>query len=131
MNLLTGPIRDQSLGLLAPEGRFLDLAVTGLKAVAPPDLSTLVDSQGYFGLDCRRLSLRQPSYVNRTLQELSDLVTNGKIQPLPVIRQFALSEAKAAYELLESRNGIGRVVLLPTRRDELRPVPRNSDGAPR
>jgi amino acid adenylation domain-containing protein len=113
LNLLTGPIRDQSLSLLAPEGRFLDLAVAGLKATAPPDLSALVDNQGYFGLDCRRLTLRQPSYVSRTLQQLSDLVTNGEIRPLPVAGQFTLSEARAAYELLESRNCIGRVVLLP------------------
>jgi amino acid adenylation domain-containing protein len=113
LNLLTGPIRDQSLSLLAPEGRFLDLAVGGLKAVAPPDLSVLVDNQGYFGLDCRRLSLRQPSYVSRSLQELFDLVTSGEIQSLPVIRQFTLSNAKAAYELLESRTSVGRVVLLP------------------
>jgi amino acid adenylation domain-containing protein len=113
LNMLTGPIRDQSLSLLAPEGRFLDLAVVGLKAVSPPDLSVLVDNQGYFGLDCRRLSLRQPSYVSRSLQELSNLVTSGEIQPLPVIRQFALSDAKAAYELLESRTSVGRVVLLP------------------
>ncbi len=113
LNLLTGPIRDQSLSLLAPEGRFLDLAVIGLKAVAPPDLSVLVDNQGYFGLDCRRLSLRQPAYVSHSLQQLSDLVTSGEIQPLPVIGQFTLSDAKAAFELLESRTGIGRVVLLP------------------
>jgi len=113
LNLLTGQIRDQSLRLLAPEGRFLDLAVAGLKAAAPPDLSALVDNQGYFGLDCRRLCLRQPAYVGRTLQLLSDLVNSGEIQPLPVIRQYALSDVKAAYELLESRNGIGRVVLQP------------------
>jgi amino acid adenylation domain-containing protein len=113
LNLLTGPIRDQSLSLLAPEGRFLDLAVVGLKAVGPPDLSVLIDNQGYFGIDCRRLSLRKPSYVSRSLQELSDLVTSGAIQPLPVISQFALPDAKAAYELLESRTSVGRVVLLP------------------
>ena len=113
LNLLTGPIRDQSLSLLAPEGRFLDLAVAGLKAVAPPDLSVLVDNQGYFGIDCRRLSLRQPSYVSRSLRELSDLVMGGEIQPLPVIHQFSLADWKSAYELLESRTSVGRVVLLP------------------
>ena len=114
LNLLTGPIRDQSLSLLAPEGRFLDLAVAGLKAVAPADLSVLVDNQGYFGVDCRRLSLHKPSHVTRLLQHLSALIASGEIQPLPLNREFMMSDAKAAYELLESRTGFGRVLLLPT-----------------
>jgi amino acid adenylation domain-containing protein len=113
LNLLTGPIRDQSLSLLAPGGRFLDLAVAGLKAFAPPDVSVLVSNQGYFGVDCRRLSLHKPSHVTRSLQHLSALIESGEIQPLPVNRQFMMSDAKAAYELLEARTGIGRVLLLP------------------
>jgi len=113
LNLLSGPIRDQSLSLLAPHGRFLDLAVAGLKAVSPPDISVLVDNQGYFGIDCRRLSLRQPSIVGRSLQHLSAQVASGEIQPLPVNRQFTLFDAQLAYELLEARSGIGRLLLLP------------------
>jgi amino acid adenylation domain-containing protein len=113
LNLLTGPIRNLSLDLLSPGGRFLDLAVAGLKASAPPDLSLLVDNQGYFGVDCRRLSLRQPSIVADALKNLSTLVVSREIRPLPVSRHFALSEVRSAYELLESRTGIGRVILLP------------------
>ncbi|MDD2707877.1 MAG: amino acid adenylation domain-containing protein [Verrucomicrobiae bacterium] len=112
LNLLTGPVRDASMSLLAPGGRFLDIAVGGLKASAPADLSCLVDNQGYFGIDCRRLSQRQPEKAGECLRRLSAWLEKGEIRPLPVSRKFALAEAREAYRFLEERKGIGRIVLV-------------------
>lgn len=123
LNMVSGAVRDQSLSLLAPSGRFLDLAVGGLKASAPVDLSALVDNQGYFGIDARRLSRRDPLAVGRRLRELSALLGRGEVQPLPVNREFPLSEARAAYEWLSSREGFGRVILRATGKRSL-PVAR-------
>jgi amino acid adenylation domain-containing protein len=113
LNLLNGPVRDRSLTLLGPGGRFLDLAVAGLKIAPPVAMAGLFDNQSYFGIDCRRLSLQQPAYVGRLLSELRDFVQRGEVRPLPISHRFALSEAPAAYAVLESRQTIGRVVLLP------------------
>jgi amino acid adenylation domain-containing protein len=113
LNLLTGPMRDQSLALLAPGGRFLDLAVAGLKIAPPISGASLSDNQAYFGIDCRRLCLRQPTYIRSCLSHLTDLIQRGEVRSLPISHRFALSEARSAYSVLESREAIGRIILLP------------------
>ena len=117
LNMLSGSVRDQSLELLSPGGRFLDLAVGGLKMTPLAGISSLSDNQAYFGVDCRRLCLRQPDYVSRSLSQLVELVERGELAPLPISRRFALSEIQLAYSAVESRETIGRVILLPKEKD--------------
>jgi amino acid adenylation domain-containing protein len=111
LNLLAGDIRDQSLTLLAPGGRFLDLAVGGLKMSPVP--AHLSDNQAYFGIDCRRISLQQPDYVSDSLTHLNDLLSRGEVRPLPIGGRFLLSDIRAAYVALESRQLIGRLIVSP------------------
>jgi amino acid adenylation domain-containing protein len=117
LNMLSGSVRDQSLALLSPGGRFLDLAVGGLKMTPLAGTSGLSDNQAYFGVDCRRLCLRQPDHVSRSLSQLVELVEHGELAPLPISRRFALSEIQLAYSAVESRETIGRVILLPQEKD--------------
>ncbi|HEY0790746.1 MAG TPA: amino acid adenylation domain-containing protein [Chthoniobacterales bacterium] len=113
LNLLSGSLRDQPLALLASGGRFLDLAVAGLRLAPPFDFSALAENRGYFGIDCRRLALQQPSWVGEGLQKLIAMLAAGEVKPLPVTDRFSLRDAPAAYRLLESRTPFGRIVLLP------------------
>jgi amino acid adenylation domain-containing protein len=113
LNLLSGSVRDQSLELLSPGGRFLDLAVGGLKTASPVGIAALSNNQAYFGIDCRRLCLQQPGSVRRSLSQLVELLEQGELDPLPISRRFSLSEIQLAYSAVESRETIGRVILLP------------------
>lgn len=113
LNLLSGSVRDQSLELLSAGGRFLDLAVGGLKTASPVELAGLSNNQAYFGIDCRRLCLQQPGYVLQSLSQLVELLEHGEVGPLPISRRFSLSELQLAYSAVESREPIGRVILLP------------------
>jgi amino acid adenylation domain-containing protein len=113
LNLLSGSVRDQSLELLSPGGRFLDLAVGGLKTASPVGIAALSNNQAYFGIDCRRLCLQRPDYVYRSLSQLVELLEHGELGPLPISRRFSLSEVQLAYSAVESRETIGRVILLP------------------
>jgi amino acid adenylation domain-containing protein len=113
LNLLSGSVRDQSIDLLSAGGRFLDLAVGGLKTASPVGIAGLSNNQAYFGIDCRRLCLQQPGYVYRSLSQLVEWLEHGELGPLPISRRFALSEVQLAYSAVESRETIGRVILLP------------------
>ncbi|MBU6399335.1 MAG: SDR family NAD(P)-dependent oxidoreductase, partial [Verrucomicrobia bacterium] len=126
LNMLTGEPREAALRCLAPFGRFLDLAVAGLRADGRTDLSSMVSNQVYFSVDCRRLSGGGAEKIQRILGLLADLLAAGTIQPLKVNRLFDFSEAKRAYALVRDRVGIGKTLLY--RRDSATAA---SDEGPR
>jgi polyketide synthase PksJ len=76
-------------------------------------LSVLVDGHGYFGIDCRRLSLREPDTIRARLEVLTAEVESGAIRPLPIAAIFEFRDARRAFECLEERQAMGRILLVP------------------
>ncbi|MBU6399746.1 MAG: SDR family NAD(P)-dependent oxidoreductase, partial [Verrucomicrobia bacterium] len=111
LNLLAGELRDAALSVLAPFGRFLDLAVAGLKASGQVDLSRLVSNQSYHGIDCRRWCLSRPDQAGALLSKLAEMVAQKLFEPLPIHRIYSFAEAKEAYHDVAGRRGVGRTLL--------------------
>jgi NADPH:quinone reductase-like Zn-dependent oxidoreductase len=61
-------------------------------------------------MDQRVKTLRHE--INEDLGDLVELLRSGAINPR-IGATFALHEAQRAHELLESRNNIGKIVLIP------------------
>ncbi|EDM74390.1 mixed type I polyketide synthase - peptide synthetase, partial [Plesiocystis pacifica SIR-1] len=110
VNTLTGEAIQKGLDLLAPGGRYVEIAMSGLKAAPKLDLSGLCDNQSFISVDLRRLMLRDRAltarYVARMVEALearTALPTIGRVFPLESIRE--------AYALLEDRGNVGKVVV--------------------
>jgi len=63
-----------------------------------------------FALD-QKIKTRR-SEINDDIRELIDLYAQGEISPR-IGATFPLRDARKAHELLESRNNIGKIVLIP------------------
>ena len=63
-----------------------------------------------YAMDQRVKTLRHE--INEDLRELIELLCSGTVDPR-IGATFALHEAQRAHELLESRNNIGKIVLVP------------------
>jgi NADPH2:quinone reductase len=61
-------------------------------------------------MDQRTKTLRHE--INADLRELIELVAPGEIAPR-IGARFQLHEARQAHDLLESRNNMGKIVLVP------------------
>ncbi|GAX59140.1 polyketide synthase [Candidatus Scalindua japonica] len=107
LNTLTGESAQKGLDILAPGGRYIDIAVAGLRASRSFDLSNMVNNQTFSSIDLRKGKLEKPE---DKLEIMLRMLDDGLIKPV-VSRILPFSEINKAYNDIEKRKNIGRVVL--------------------
>lgn len=110
INTLSGDAIQKGINILAPGGRYMEIAVTGLRASNSIDLSGLVDNQTFHSIDLRRLMARQPLLVQEYLDCMSGVLAEGKVKPT-VKSVFSFDDIRLAYKSLEDRENIGKIVV--------------------
>ncbi|WP_148313291.1 SDR family NAD(P)-dependent oxidoreductase [Sorangium cellulosum] len=110
LNMLPGDALQKGLDLLAPGGRYIEIAMTALRQARAVDLSRLVGNQSIHSIDLRRTLLSRPERVRGALEEMVALVEVGRIQP-NVGRTFAFQDWRAAYRYLDGARNVGKVVV--------------------
>ncbi|HSN99382.1 MAG TPA: beta-ketoacyl synthase N-terminal-like domain-containing protein, partial [Candidatus Nanopelagicales bacterium] len=91
-------------------GRYLEIAVAGLKAAPKLDLSRLVDNQTFISIDLRRLLLREPEVARRYMDRMVAALASRAVLPT-IGRVFSFDSLRDAYGLLSQRDSIGKVVI--------------------
>ena len=112
INTLAGEAIQQGLDLLAPHGRYFEIAMTALKSASSIDLSRLVDNQSFHSIDLRKMMLRR-TRAGGELEEMARVLAAGEILPT-VARVFDFEDFREAYACLEQRGNIGKVVVRVT-----------------
>ncbi len=110
LNTLGGDAIQKGLNLLAPGGRYVEIAMAGLQSSGGFDLSRLVRNQSFHSLDVRRLLLDAPRLARRGLEAMLEMYRAGSISP-GLDRVFPLSDLRGAYRHLEQRRNVGKVVV--------------------
>ncbi len=110
VNTLSGDAIQKGVDLLAPEGRYIEVAVAGLQASGRIDFSRLVDNQSFHSVDLRRLGGRRPELLATYFAAMERDLASGAIKPT-IARVFDMDEVGAAYAFLEQRRNIGKVVV--------------------
>jgi|GEM_PF-2048095 acyl transferase domain-containing protein/NADPH:quinone reductase-like Zn-dependent oxidoreductase/thioesterase domain-containing protein/SAM-dependent methyltransferase len=109
LNTLSGDAIQKGIDLLAPGGRYVEIALTGLKTAGRLDLSRLVDNQSLITVNLGRL-FSDPAAARRALEGVARVVSDRTVTPM-VGRRFAFTEVHDAYRWLESRRSIGKIVV--------------------
>ncbi len=112
LNSLSGELMQQSLRLLRPFGRFLEIGKRDLYRNTPVGIRPLRHNAAYFAVDSDALVARRPALGRAVLEEVAALLADGRLQPLPY-RPFGFAEVVEAFRLLQSSGHVGKVVLLP------------------
>ena len=110
INTLGGQAIQQGLSVLAPEGRYVEIAVFGLQTSGPLDLSRLVDNQRFFSLNAKKFFLQHPDRRASYLSTMASYLESGKVRPY-VAHVLPFHRIAEAYTLKEDRGTIGRVVV--------------------
>jgi acyl transferase domain-containing protein/NADPH:quinone reductase-like Zn-dependent oxidoreductase/acyl carrier protein/SAM-dependent methyltransferase len=120
------------LDLLAPGGRYVELAVAALKSSRSFNLARLCDNQSFHSVDLRRYLIGLASGRHRDLGYadylplLAQMAGSGQVRAV-ISHQFDFGGLPQALRTLESRANIGKVVVNhppPSRR-----TPGDADGA--
>jgi acyl transferase domain-containing protein/NADPH:quinone reductase-like Zn-dependent oxidoreductase/short-subunit dehydrogenase len=109
LNSLTDEFIPASLDLLRPGGRFIEIGKRGIwdhdqVARHRPDVS-------YHRFDLGEVADDDPALIRAMLSELTAMVTDGRLSPLPV-RDFPLARAEAAFRVMAQARHVGKIVVV-------------------
>jgi NADPH:quinone reductase-like Zn-dependent oxidoreductase/acyl carrier protein len=110
LNSLSGDAMEQSLGLVRPFGRFLELGKRDFFLGTRVALKPLRRNVAYFAVDIDGLPVEQPALATELMRQAIDLIGQGALRPLPY-RDFAFAEAGDAFRLMQASGHIGKIVL--------------------
>jgi acyl transferase domain-containing protein/NADPH:quinone reductase-like Zn-dependent oxidoreductase len=103
LNTLAGDVTGENLELLAPNGRYIELAHQDRMA-----LGALARNISFHGVDVTDMWHTQPDHVVEVLREVFCLMDTGVLAPLPA-QAFAATDAAEAFQRVARR--IGKVLL--------------------
>ena len=110
INTLSGEAISRNMDILAPGGRYMEIAMTALKSLKSFDISRLNDNQTFFSIDVRKLYKIAPELINEYLEDMYDFLEKREIVPT-VGKVYDLTNIKEAFYALENRANIGKVVV--------------------
>ena len=112
LNSLSGEAMEQSLGVLKPFGRFLELGKRDFYLNRRLHLRPLRQNISYFGIDVDQLPLQRPDLARAVLGEVSAALREGALRPL-AHRVFPFAAIGDAFRLMQASGHIGKLVLVP------------------
>ena len=123
LNSLSGEAMEQSLGVLKPFGRFLELGKRDFYLNSRIHLRPLRQNISYFAIDVDQLPLQRPDLARGLLNEVSEALSSGAIRPL-AHRVVPFAAIEDAFRLMQASGHIGKIVLVPGANAGLRLPPR-------
>ena len=110
LNSVAGEAMTESLRLLAPFGRFLELGKIDIYQNRPVGLEPFQNNLSYFAIDMDRMYRQAPEKIRQLTEELSERFASGTYRPLHY-KEFPLTDAVAAFRYMSQRKNIGKVIL--------------------
>jgi NADPH2:quinone reductase len=111
-DLVGGDVFAGSLSLVKPLGTAIAVGYSGGMWQELNPAKLVGRNIGVHGFYLGRLMGREPERVARAAQDVLRLWDGGVVRPI-VGAEFPLAEAAAAHSLIETRQSIGKVVLIP------------------
>jgi NADPH:quinone reductase-like Zn-dependent oxidoreductase/acyl carrier protein len=110
LNSLSGDAMEQSLALLRPFGRFLELGKRDFFLSTRVSVRPLRKNISYFAVDIDTLAVERPDLAAAMMRQTVDLIATGALRPLPY-RLFHRSEVVDAFRLMQISGHIGKILL--------------------
>ena len=112
LNSLTGEALTQSLAVLAPYGRFLEIGKRDIYEDRRLGLAPFQRNLTYAAVDLARMMRERPERTGALLREVVALFADHSLQAPPT-RAFPLSQAVEAFHLMAQARHLGKLVLCP------------------
>ncbi len=110
LNALAGEAIPLAAGLLAPNGRFVEIGKRDIYGDSALGLRALRHNGSLFVLDMARMDRDDPEAVKEVFTELLALFDAGKLEPLPT-HVFPASHMQEAFRTMAQAGHIGKVVV--------------------
>lgn len=112
LNSLAGQAMSDSLELLRPYGRFLELGKQDYYANTHVGLRALKNNISYFGIDVDSFLADRPDMARRVFQDVMEAMSSGDYPALPYTK-FGAGQTIEAFRLMQRSGHIGKIVVAP------------------
>jgi NADPH:quinone reductase-like Zn-dependent oxidoreductase len=110
LNSLTGQVMERNLAVLGEDGRYVELSMYDIRQGAVLRLGSFAKRLTFCAVDMSGLMRSRPDRFTRTLSQVWDLVTAGRIRALPVTT-WPFADAVGALREFAQGEHIGKLVL--------------------
>ncbi|MBL6975676.1 MAG: zinc-binding dehydrogenase [Deltaproteobacteria bacterium] len=123
---LGGASLASGIRMLAPSGRLVSIGIASMTPRKTRNLvsagfgllktpffhpySLLSESRSYMGINVKRIAEKRPQVLARSLDDIFDLVGQGRVRP-HLDSVYPMAECAKAHERLHGRGSIGKVVV--------------------
>ena len=108
LNSLRGEFATQSLTLLRPGGRFVEIGVREVRSAQ--EVATLAPGVRYEAFDLLEVYREKPEVIQRLLVQVVAALAAGRLRPIPH-NVFPMQAAKQAFKLMQQAKHTGKLVL--------------------
>jgi acyl transferase domain-containing protein/NADPH:quinone reductase-like Zn-dependent oxidoreductase/acyl carrier protein len=110
LNCLSGQAMEESLSLLAPFGRFVELGKRDFYLNSKIGLNPFKNNISYFGVDVDQLIQQKPNRAIKLFEKLMAEFEQEALRPLP-LTTFKSKEIKEGFRYMQQAKQIGKVVI--------------------
>lgn len=110
LNSLTGAAMYKSLELLTSFGRFIEIGKKDIFENSKIGLEVFKKSLSYFMVDAEKMLFEKPEILGELLQDISVLLEDNQLQPLPST-VFDVCDTKEAFRKLNTSKHIGKIII--------------------
>ncbi|KAH8124074.1 hypothetical protein LI328DRAFT_168866 [Trichoderma asperelloides] len=121
LNSLANEALRRTWNCVAPFGRFIELGKRDIHDNTGLEMRPFLNNISFSGLDINTLVTEYPDKCEKLSLQVLELLEQGVIRPLKNITQYSFGQVEQAFQLMQSGDNIGKVVLIP-RPDDVVPV---------
>ncbi len=110
LNSLAGEFIPNSMSLLEPSGRFIELGKIDIYQDTNLGLGQFKNGRSFFAVDLGWLLLHRPQLASDLFSEVMDLFAAGTFRPQPVT-SFPIADASNAFRYMAQARHIGKIAL--------------------
>lgn len=110
LSSLTGEMFHQSLAVLAPFGKYLEIGkMNAIDDLLLP-MKIFSKNLSFISIDLDQLGNEIPEEISRLIEVMHDYIASGQLPPLPV-KMYNPDQVADAFRLIEQGKHIGKVVI--------------------
>ncbi|MEO7275590.1 MAG: SDR family NAD(P)-dependent oxidoreductase [Vicinamibacterales bacterium] len=127
LNSLAGEFIPNSLSLLEPSGRFIELGKIDIYQDAPLSLGQFKNGRSFLAVDLGWLLVHRPDMASDLFSEVMELFAAGTFRPMPVTT-FSIADASTAFRYMAQARHIGKIALTVADRIEATILPPSEEA---
>lgn len=121
LNNLANEALRRTWNCVAPFGRFIELGKRDIHDNSGLEMRPFLNNISFSGLDINTLVTEYPNKCEKLSLQVVELLEQGIIRPLKNVTQFSFGQVEQAFQLMQSGDNMGKVVLIP-RPDDVVPI---------